>query len=310
LFVNPRSTLSLLALVGTVSLALAQPGPSRLATNIKLPASATTLGQTATADWTNNIITAEGKGVTGTGLTEAQARVRARGAAIADAQRLLAAAVRGVQVTSETTVETYELKSDAIKTRIEAFLKGVRVVPGSDSIEKLSDGSFIYSISVSLPLAGNDSVTSIIAPEITNKQSVIKSKVVRVGAKTPAKLVRGARGTPISVASLVLTMSNPSFEPCLAPKVVSESGVVLWGNFKDIPPTAVNQGIMGYAKTQIPADRLRGRLGADADTLEVDVKTLKGSCDMVISDADAKVIQDKNKETGFLEKFSVAVLVP
>jgi hypothetical protein len=307
--VKPRSALTLLALASTLTLALAQGTPSRLATNIKLPASATTLGQSATADWTNGTISAEGKGVTGTGLTEAQARVRARGAAIADAQRLLAAAVRGVQVTSDTTVESYELKSDTIKTKIEAFLKGVQVVPGSDKIEKLSDGSFIYSISVALPLAGNNSVTSIVAPEITNKQSSVKTKVVRT-AFNGGKLVRAARGIPISVSSLVLSIRGQNFDPCLAPKVASESGTVVWGNFKTIPESAIDQGIMGYAKTQIPADRLRGRLGADADTLEVDVKTVKGTCDMVISDADAKVILDKNKETNFLGKFSVAVLVP
>ncbi len=103
----------------------------------------------AEINWTTGIITATGLGP----LPRAGRRNYAiqRRVAQLDAYRQLAEAVRGVHVTSETTVEMYELVSDTIRTELDTFLKGQQVVG-----EGWMEDRETYRMSISAPLVPSD----------------------------------------------------------------------------------------------------------------------------------------------------------
>ena len=73
----------------------------------------------AAANYEENVVEAEGYGLSAAGsATEVQARLTARRAAIADAQRVLAEEMAAVQVDAETRVEDAALKSDVVQTKV------------------------------------------------------------------------------------------------------------------------------------------------------------------------------------------------
>ncbi|HWG85397.1 MAG TPA: hypothetical protein VNT60_07960, partial [Deinococcales bacterium] len=309
-----RSRRVLSAFLALAATAAAQSAPKNTVTPANLDPQLTALGQSASIDWTSGVITAEGMGVAATGLTEAQARVRARGAAIADAQRLLTAAVWGLQVNSETIVKNYQLESDTIKTQVEGFLQGAQVIPSSDKLDRQSDGSFIYSIRVGAPMYqkdpdyGDPALINIIAPFITKssgKTSETSGFVAALRAGVRALQFIG-RGVPIKASSLTMSAVGTGFQPCVAPKVVSEDGTVVFGNPSRLTSYATQNGLVGYARDQASA-AATGRQAPDAEHAELDAVRATGTakCDLVVPIETAKLLTDRNKQTGFLDDFKV-----
>ncbi len=102
---------------------------------------------TGAINWSQGAVTAKGSGAPPKGITnQAQARLMAERAAKADALRNLLETVKGVQVDSETTVETFITKSDRILTRVRGIVIGARVV----DTKYLSDGAVEVTVTVNM----------------------------------------------------------------------------------------------------------------------------------------------------------------
>jgi hypothetical protein len=102
---------------------------------------------TGAINWSQGMVTAKGSGAPPTGITNiAQARLMAERAAKADALRNLLETVKGVQVDSETTVETYITKNDRVLTRVSGIVIGARVV----DTRYLSDGAVEVTVAVNM----------------------------------------------------------------------------------------------------------------------------------------------------------------
>ncbi|MCX7918977.1 MAG: LPP20 family lipoprotein [bacterium] len=80
------------------------------------------------------------------GGTPAQARLLAQRAAQADAYRNLAERIKGVRIEGETTVQDFITRDDRIRTRVDAVIRGARVV----SARELPDKTFEVVVEVRL----------------------------------------------------------------------------------------------------------------------------------------------------------------
>ena len=105
--------------------------------------------------------------VVGTGLPPANMGSRgtplARRAAIVDAYRYLAEAIKGVQVDADTLMQDLVIQNDTVRTQVSALVQGAKIIEEHAN----ADGS--YSVTMSIPLYGSGSVAAIAIPEIQKK---------------------------------------------------------------------------------------------------------------------------------------------
>ena len=83
-------------------------------------------------DWEKGVIRAIGEGVNTKAKTKGQRRILAHRAARMDAQRKLAEAVEGIQVTSESSMKDLEIDYDLVKTRVDATITNMAEVDVRD----------------------------------------------------------------------------------------------------------------------------------------------------------------------------------
>ncbi|MBQ9441503.1 MAG: LPP20 family lipoprotein [Selenomonadaceae bacterium] len=103
-------------------------------------------------DWSKQVITVTGTGFASEGtVNPTRAKFLAKRAAMNEAYRQLAEVVNGVKVTGETTVSEMTLVSDIIRTRVEAIIKGAKII----SEREIEDGG--YEVTVQMPLFGKSS---------------------------------------------------------------------------------------------------------------------------------------------------------
>lgn len=102
-----------------------------------------------TPEWAHKIIKVTGSGVPPEHVTNTQQRrLMAKRAAQLDAYRNLAEEVKGLKINARTTVEEFITTSDEIKSKIDAFIRGARVV----AVRYLEDDS--CEVDLELPLDG------------------------------------------------------------------------------------------------------------------------------------------------------------
>lgn len=99
-------------------------------------------------NWTKQIVEVTGSSAIDSGRfkNKAQARLMATQGAKADAYRNLLATLKGVEVTSETTVEDMITTSDYVQTRIQGVVKGATQVGAA----RVIDGAVVVRMQVTL----------------------------------------------------------------------------------------------------------------------------------------------------------------
>ena len=84
-------------------------------------------------------VTAAGTGLIPEGIDARVGRLRAERAAKMDALRNLAERIKGIRLSATTTVEDYMAKQDIVQAKVDAVIKGARVVrttpKGNDAVE-------------------------------------------------------------------------------------------------------------------------------------------------------------------------------
>ena len=102
-----------------------------------------------TVDWSKGVVRATGIGA-GKPVYQKKNpgvyRAQAKRAAMMDAQRNLAETVKGVRVTSDSTMEDMILQSDVVRTRVDSIIKGMSEV----SSQYYEDGTYEVILEMSL----------------------------------------------------------------------------------------------------------------------------------------------------------------
>ena len=227
-------------------------------------------------------------------INAGQARRSAMRIAKQDALRQLIEIVNGVNVTSETTVSG-AMFDDVIKTQVQGAIRGARKV----GVPKyLSDTSVevVYEVSM-------NNISRALLP-MAERAPVLSYESVTATGTAAADAGQGgsAAAAPASggVTGIIIDGSGLGLRPAMSPRILNQSGTVLYGPGQYDRDYAAANGVVGYAKTlgQAKADtRVQGNplvlRGASASGT---AKT-----DVIISNADAGKLVSAGRSAGLLQ---------
>ncbi len=252
------------------------------------------VSSTGSVNWDTGVIEACGIGVPSSiAKSPAQARLMARRAAIADAQRNLLEAIGGIKVTAETTVRNFETTSDIVNTQVFGIIRGAKIVDE----QLLPDGT--YQVTLQVSLFGKGGLSEI----ITN--------ATKPAAPVPLPQPSSSyKPVPLPIyTGLVVDVTGLPISRAMSPVIFDETGRAIYGHINIIPEFAVSQGMMDYLCT--PEDIRSLELGQSrAGDKPIVVKAIAlrdNNVNIIISQADADTILDADVLGNFLTKAKVAV---
>jgi len=162
-------------------------------------------------NWTEQFVEAKGFSVIDNEKFKnvAQAKAMARRGATVDAQRNLLEIVKGVQVTSETTVNDMIATSDFIYTKVDGIIKGAQIV--GEPIEK--DGGI--ELKMRVPLYESNGIASAVydkVPEL-KKVNTMNDVISQVPPEIKDQVLQG----------LAFNLNGKRFDPSMFPVIVDEN---------------------------------------------------------------------------------------
>ncbi len=228
-------------------------------------------------------------------INAGQARRAAMRIAKQDALRQLIEIVNGVNVTSETTVSG-AMFDDVIKTQVQGAIRGARRV---GEPKYLSDTSVEVTYEVKMA-----DISRVLLP-MAEKAPTLKFEDVTVAAAaTPGASVNqgsSADSGPTSggVTGIIIDGKGLGLRPAMSPRIVNQSGSVVYGPGQYSRDYAASNGVVGYAKSleQAKADpRVQG------NPLVIRGSSVSGSsaADLVVSNVDAGKIARADGSAGLL----------
>lgn len=282
------------------------------------------------------IVKATGYGAlpSGDGISNAQAKLMAMGAARADALRTLAMTVSSIQVTATTKVKNYQLENDTVETRLSTLLQAPRVV--SESLQ--SDGTAV--VIVELPMYGANSVASAVFPEVLPKSggsdegasgeaafdTASAGPSTWKGPDSPAIRLEPRVSKPASISimipepgvtspsdngpftSLIVDCRGLRIDAIMSPKLMDTTGREIYGTVRVTPEYAIETGIVGYPRSMSEALR-SARAGSRPLIIRAIRANDKFRFNPCISQEDGDRILAANNRDHFLESTRVVFLV-
>lgn len=276
------------------------------------------MGTTGNVNWTQQVIRCTGVGGPNPNVPMAAQRAGALRAAKVEALRNLLETVKGVYLTSESTVEMMMLTSDVIRTRVEGTLRGFRVV----DTRYMSTGD--VEVDVEVPMTGV--VLDALLPQdfgggalMTGGQvlcptcgqawphgKAVPTGVTLIQSGDAASASAGGAGGVYT--GIVIDARGLGVRPAMAPKVMDDRGEEVYGSRFVSREYAVEMGMVGYEK-----DLNRARRNERVADNPLVVKALEAggpnNTDVVISSADAMQIHNAASNMNFLQHCKVMFLL-
>ncbi len=273
-------------------------------------------------DWENNLVYAVGDGVPPTNaVSPAQARVRAKRAAIDEAMARLLEATKEVRVDAESTTRNYINENRLVNTRVSGLVRHAEIT----ELRQAEDGS--YQIMMRMPIHGEQGMSGALLPmAMANIQKVgIATRVVRDDAKfgsAPRKtrpvetVVSTSKTTEATAApeeasmaytSLIVDASGKEAAPAMYPRILNKHGEVLYDLSRVDPNAAVINGMCAYRKS---LDKAKSEKRAGNNPLVIKALETSGSgrADLVLDDADAEKLLIADADGNFLHQANVIVV--
>ena len=228
-------------------------------------------------------------------INAGQARRAAMRIAKQDALRQLIEIVNGVNVTSETTVSG-AMFDDVIKTQVQGAIRGARRVGDP---KYLSDTSVEVTYEVKMA-----DISRVLLPMADKAPTLTFEDVTLGGAVTPgASSDQGSNAdsgpTSGGVTGIIIDGKGLGLRPAMSPRIMNQSGSVVYGPGQYSRDYAASNGVVGYAKSleQAKADpRVQG------NPLVIRGSSVSGSsaADLVVSNVDAGKIARADGSAGLL----------
>ena len=274
------------------------------------------VGAAGSIDWSNQVIRAVGIGAPNPNLPASAARAGALRAAKIDAQRNLLETLKGVNLTSETTVENAIVTRDIIVTRVEGVLRNFRQV---DQPRYMSTGDVEVTVEM---LVTGDLLNELLPGQFGGGTYAAAGQPLcpTCGQPWPANkpvppgvTLQTTTGTPASMGGAVYTglivdARGLGLRPAMAPKILDENDNEVYGSRFVSREWAVKIGMVGYDK-----DVNRARTNDRVTNNPLIVRGTKTSgpnkADVVVSSADAANIHAAATTQKFLDQCRVMFIV-
>lgn len=261
--------------------------------------------QHADINWANGYIIASGQGTAAHADARGKARIKATTAAKVAAQRNLLEIIKGVRITSVTTVEDAMLKEDIVRTRIDGMLKGAHMV-GEPFVEMV-DGVPVVTVTMKVCLNGmpkecanRPSLTGVLdladrpVPEFVPRVTI---KEATLPPPPPEQPKQEGWQPPVydstkPVTGLVINLNGRYFERELLPVVITQGqpDQVTVYCVKQVKPSVVRT--YGAVRYFDGMEQLRANQALGANPLVVTADAVTKENMILIRPGDAKLIRE------------------
>ncbi|GAB4468514.1 MAG: hypothetical protein OHK0029_40960 [Armatimonadaceae bacterium] len=226
--------------------------------------------------------------------------LEAREAAVVDALRNLSMAVSRVRVTADTRMENYILKSDEVRVRLEAVIRGAQIIE-----EKVLPKSKVFRVIVQLRLRGPDSLLDALnaAEEEARRLALAEAEKKKDPFAPGMPAPDGAEFT-----GLIIDCRGLKISACPAPKLYDDRRNEVYGTIKVTPDFVNERGIVGYPRS-LDAAKHNERVGNRPLIVRARGVADEHRFHPMISRGDAERIRDANGSSKFLERTAVVFLI-
>ena len=246
-------------------------------------------------DWEANIVYGVGDGVPPTNaINPAQARVRAKRAAMDEAMARLLEMVQEVRVDAESTTRDFVNESRAVNTAVSGLVRNAEV----EEIRQFDDGS--YQIKMRMPIHDQKGLSRTLLPTMLNQ--VQKVSIVTRSSRSASGAGSQNSTTAVNVTSemqpagagethtgLIVDATGVGASPAMYPSILSTSGDVLYDISVPDPNVSVIDGVAAY-RTSLEKARKDKRAGANPLVVKAAEAAGSAKSNLVIDDADAEKI--------------------
>lgn len=281
----------------------------------------------ADINWQNGYIIASGQGTGSKIESKAKARIKATTAAKVAAQRNLLEIIKGVRITSETTVQDAMLTQDIIRTRIDGMLRGAFPV-GEPYVEYVDD---LPVVTITMKVCLNDNpkecakrptLTSVLdldqrpTPAFVPTVTLLAPVPPQLAPDEPAKAPKTGNWRPPvydsskPVTGLVVSLGGHYFERELLPVVITQGqpDKVTVYSVKVVKPSVVRTyGAVRYIDSvdQVKAGQMLG-----SNPMIVTAEAVTKDNMIMLRSADAKLIRETLVHgNNYLEEAKFMILV-
>lgn len=275
-----------------------------------------TFGQNQTVDWSNQVARAVGIGAANPNLPTSAQRAASIRAAKLDAVRNLLETIKGIYLTSETTVRNSMVENDVISTRVEGLAQNFKQVEGP---RYMSDGS--VEVVVEMPITGAI-LDALLPGQFGGGQFMTAGQMVCPTCGQPwpqgrpvppgVTLQQFGGATPMTASGvytgLVVDCKGLGVRPAMAPKIIDEQGNEIYGSKFVSREWAVEIGMVGYDK-DVNRARQNDRVTNNPLVIRAVQASGQNKTDVVISSADAALIHQAAANQNFLDKCKVMFIV-
>lgn len=228
----------------------------------------------------------------------AQKRLTAERAATALAYRKLAEILEGVAVVGDTLVKDASLQYDVVRTAVEGFVKGAKVV-----YKDYNPQEEVAIVFVKIGMTGPQSFAKVMYEKMLGDPSIKQAMV----EPKPAYRIK-----PVAIEErydgLVIDATEQSFRPALINRIFTPKGEVLYDPSKISQKVLVEQGCGEYTNSVDKAKAALETRGVK-NPLIVKASGTVSPSDLQVTDEDAVRIFSANQKANFLAGAKVAFVL-
>lgn len=242
-------------------------------------------------DWGDRYVVATGIGAPNPDLPEAAQRPAAIRAAQQIALRNALETVKGMYLSSSTTVKNFMVENDEVTSSVSGFLKDFEQ---KGRTKYMSDGS--VEITMKIPIDGVGGLgQNILGSRLSEDPAITKFE----GKKAEKEKV---------FTGLIIDCKGLEVKPALSPRVLDENGREIYGSAYVSREWAIKQGVVGYAKEVAAAAEL-DRVGDTPGKVKAVKVHGENATDIVLSNDDAADIRSASENLKFLSQCRVVFVI-